>query len=118
MPKLLLRLLWRFCCRVESSMLAISPVPNTGVGIRKMMLFAARAALKLGCPRTQVPASARPLTVNRSSTPPLGLFVLAVPLGLKKNGKRASRVGPLAVMKYGVASLGATRGWGPLVNWN
>ena len=46
--------------------------------------------------------------MNRSSTPPLGLLVLAVPLELKKNGNRASRVGPVAVMKYGVASLGAT----------
>src|SRR5215470_9996607 len=117
-PKLLLLAAAWLLSRVDSSMLLIKPAPNTGVGMRKMMLFAAAAALELGCCRTQVPASARPLTVNRSSTPPLGLFVLAVPSALKKNGKRASRVGPLAVIKNGVASLGATRGCGPLVNWN
>src|SRR6516225_8561095 len=86
--------------------------------MRKMMLLAALAALKLGCCRLQEPASDRPETVKRSSTPPFGLLVLAVPLALKKNGKRASRVGPLTVMKAGVASLGATRGWGPLVKTN
>src|SRR5258708_780481 len=86
----------------------MKPEPKVGVGIRKMMLFAACAALKLGCGRLHAPASERPVTVNRSSTPPLGALVLAVPLGLKKNGKRASRVGPLAAMKYGVVSLGAT----------
>ena len=72
------------------------------------MLFAASAAAKLGCVRLQLPASERPVTVNRSSTPPLGALVLAVPLELKKNGKRASRVGPFAVMKYGVVLSGAT----------
>ena len=44
--------------------------------------------------------------MNRSSTPPLGALKLTVPLALKKNGNRASRVGPLAVMKYGVVSAG------------
>ena len=77
-------------------MFAISPVPNAGVGMRKMMLFAALAALKLGCCRLQVPASVRPETVNRSSTPPLGALGLALPNGSKKNGNRASRTGPLA----------------------
>src|SRR5579859_798826 len=102
MPKLLLRLLARLFCRVESSMLAISPAPKTGVGMRKMMLPAAFAALKLGCCRLHVPASARPLTVNRSSTPPLGLLRLAVPSELKKNGNRASLTGPLAWTKNGI----------------
>ena len=37
---------------------------------------------------------------------------------LKKNGKRASRVGPLAVIKLGVALSGSTRGCDPLVNVN
>src|SRR5260370_17091282 len=83
-------------------MLAIKPAPKTGVGMRKMMLLAATAALKLGCRRLQEPASARPLTVNRSSTPPLGALRLAVPSGLKKNGNRTSRTGPLAVMKDGM----------------
>lgn len=73
-----------------------------------MMLLAAFAALKLGCDRLQVPASPRPLTVNKSSTPPFGLLRFAEPLLLKKNGKRASRVGPVAVIKNGVVSLGAT----------
>ncbi len=83
-------------------MLAIKPAPKTGVGMRKMMLLAALAALKLGCPRLQLPASLRPLTVNRSSTPPLGALRLAVPSGLKKNGNRASRTGPLAATKNGM----------------
>src|SRR5580693_2258943 len=107
-PKLLLRLVAWFFSRVESSRFSINPAPNVGVGIRKIMSFACSAALKLGCGRLQLPASVRPLTVNRSSTPPLGLLVFTVPFGLKKNGNRASRVGPLAVMKYGVESLGAT----------
>src|SRR3954453_5538423 len=92
---------WLFS-RVESSMFSTRPAPNTGVGMRNMRLLAACAALKLGCCRLQEPASARPETVNRSSTPPLGAAVLAVPLALKKNGKRASRVGPFAVMKDGM----------------
>src|SRR5437667_7296069 len=83
-------------------MLAISPMPNVGVGMRKMMLFAALAALKLGCCKLQAPASVRPVTVNRSSTPPLGALWLALPNWSKKNGKRASRTGPLARTKYGM----------------
>src|SRR5260221_477569 len=83
-------------------MLAISPAPKTGVGMRKMRLPAAFAALKLGCVRLHTPASARPLTVNRSSTPPFGALTLAVPLALKKNGNRASRTGPLARTKNGI----------------
>jgi len=42
--------------------------------------------------------------------------VFAVPLLLKKNGNRASTVGPVAVTKYGIESFGAV----PLVvklNW-
>src|SRR6266849_4532783 len=101
-PMLLLALAAWLLSRVESSMLAIKPVPNVGVGMRKMMLLAAFAALKLGWPRLQAPASARPLTVNRSSTPPFGALVLAVPLALKKNGNRTSRTGPLARTKYGM----------------
>src|SRR6266446_364157 len=83
-------------------MFAINPVPNVGVGMRKIMLFAALAALKLGCGRLQLPASARPERVNRSSTPPLGAFGLALPNWSKKNGKRASRTGPLACTKNGM----------------
>src|ERR1700681_2122444 len=92
-PTLLLRFLVSLFNRVESSRFSIIPAPKVGVGMRKMMLLADRAALKLGCGRLQAPASERPETVNRSSTPPLGALVLAVPLELKKNGNRASRVG-------------------------
>src|SRR5205807_10555810 len=80
-------------------MFAIKPEPKTGVGMRKMRLLAAAAAAKPGWVKLQPAASARPLTVNRSSTPPFGLLTLAVPLALKKNGKRASRTGPLAATK-------------------
>src|SRR6516164_8405609 len=107
-PKLLLRLVAWLFNKVESSRFSIKPAPNTGVGMRKMMLLAACAATKLGCGRLQAPASERPVTVNRSSTPPLGALVLTVPFELKKNGNRASRVGPLAVMKLGVLFPGAT----------
>src|SRR5882672_11744376 len=88
--------------RVESSMFSTSPAPNSGVGMRKIRLLAAWAAAKLRCGMLQLPASARPETVYRSSTPPLGAPVLTVPFELKKNGKRASRVGPVAVMKEGI----------------
>src|SRR5262249_12836584 len=77
------------------------PAPNTGVGMRKMRLLAAAAAAKLGCWRLQLPASARPETVKIVSTPPFGELVLALPSILKKNGKRASRTGPVAVMNEG-----------------
>src|SRR5579864_1189263 len=83
-------------------MFEISPEPNTGVGMRKIRLLAACAAAKPGCCKLQAPASARPLTVNMVSTPPFGFAVLAVPLALKKNGKRASRTGPAAVTKDGM----------------
>src|SRR5207248_6116554 len=83
-------------------MFAIRPAPNVGVGMRKMMLFVALAALKLGCCRLQAPESARPETVNRSSTPPLGALGLGLPNWSKKNGNRASRTGPLARTKYGM----------------
>src|SRR2546423_7377781 len=83
-------------------MFDIRPEPNTGVGIRKIRLLAFAAAVNPGCCKLQPAASARPLTVNRSSTPPFGLLTLAVPLALKKNGKRASRTGPVAVTKDGM----------------
>src|SRR5579862_341564 len=83
-----------------------SPAPKTGVGMRKMRLPAAAAAAKLGCTKVQPFASVSPETVKMVSTPPLGALVLAVPSLLKKNGKRASRVGPWAVMNVGVVSFG------------
>src|SRR5215475_4759104 len=73
-----------------------------------MTLLLATACWKLGCCSWQLPASERPVMVNRSSTPPFGLLVSGCPFCFTKNGKRASRVGPVAVMKGGVVSLGAT----------
>src|SRR6267143_4854937 len=102
MPKLLLALAARLFNKVESSTFSINPVPKVGVGIRKMRLLVACAWAKLGCCRLQLPASERPDTVNKSSTPPLGAFGLGFPLASKKKGKRASRVGPLAVMNDGI----------------
>src|SRR6267378_1906534 len=67
-----------------------------------LLALAACAWAKLGCCRLQLPASERPDTVNKSSTPPLGAFGLGFPLASKKKGKRASRVGPLAVMNDGI----------------
>src|ERR1700675_1286576 len=84
-------------------MFPIRPAPKSGVGMRKIMLFSARASSKLGCGSiVHVDASDRPTTVNRSSTPPLGAFRFRSPDLLKKNGKRASRTGPLGVMKDGI----------------
>ena len=84
-----------------------------------MMLLSATAVAKLGWGSkvllVQVPASERPVTVNNVSTPPLGELVFTPPLLLKKKGKRASRVGPLAVIKDGIVLPGATP---LLVNWN
>src|SRR5580658_1533825 len=112
MPKLLLRFTAWFFNRVESSRFSIRPAPKTGVGIRKMTLFSETAVAKLGCGSAvalvQAPASERPVTVNIVSTPPLGALVFTEPLLLKKNGNRASRVGPVAVMKDGIVFPGAT----------
>src|SRR5580704_4492623 len=71
-PKLLLRFLAWLVKRVESSKFSINPAPKVGVGILKMMLLYCPAVLKLGCGKLQLPVSERPVTVNRSSTPPLG----------------------------------------------
>src|SRR5215467_1137194 len=88
--------------RVESSIFSIKPAPNVGVGMRKMRLLVACARAKLGWGRLQVPASLRPVMVKRSSTPPLGLAVFGLPLASKKNGNRASRTGPVEVIKLGM----------------
>src|SRR6202451_1595296 len=111
-PKLLLRFTSSLFNKVESSMFSIKPEPKVGVGMRKITSFSDTAVAKLGCGSVvlllHVPASERPVTVYRSSTPPFGSLVFTVPLVLKKNGKRASRVGPLAVMKDGTVFPGAT----------
>src|SRR5579872_5451398 len=85
-------------------MFSIRPSPKTDKGMRKIRSLSAAAVAKLGWGMLQPGAgtSLRPEMTNRSSTPPFGAAVLAVPLALKKNGKRASRVGPLAVMKEGM----------------
>src|SRR5579863_1623938 len=102
-PTLLFRLFTRLFNSVDSSRFSIRPAPNTGVGMRKIRLLSAAAVAKLGWVRLQFcPPSGRAETVKRVSTPPFGAFWLTVPLALKKNGKRASRVGPPAVMKAGV----------------
>jgi hypothetical protein len=73
-----------------------NPSPNVGGGIRKVTLFSATAAPKFGCAKTQPGASDRPCIEKRSCTPPSG-----VPSGL--SAKRASRIGPFAVMNDGIA---------------
>src|SRR5437763_12975789 len=107
MPTLLTLLFLVLVSSAESSMFSTSPRPKVGVGMRKMRLLVAAAWAKLGWVRVQLPASARPVIVNRSSTPPLGLLGLGLPLASKKNGKRASRVGPVWVINAGRVSLGA-----------
>src|SRR5580700_7144985 len=76
------------------------------------MLFSDTAVAKLGCGNAVLllhpPASDRPVTVKRSSTPPFGELRFTEPLELKKNGNRASRVGPVAVMNDGSVLPGAT----------
>src|SRR6516162_7022516 len=115
MPKLFVRLAAWFLSKLESSRFSIKPRPKVGVGMRKMTLFVATACAKGGCATEQEPASERPVIVKRSSTPPLGALVLTLPFELKKKGKRASRVGPLAVMKLGMVLLGAVPS---ATNWN
>src|SRR5712671_3684140 len=84
--------------RPESGTASTNPRPNVGVGMRKMTLFAESAAAKFGCVMLQPGASERPLMTKRSWTPPSG-----VPSGLRT--KRASRTGPVAVMKDGAVFL-------------
>src|SRR5436190_5077761 len=78
---------------------SISPLPNVGVGVRKLML----AVLpKSGCTMPHDPASGRPVMTNRSCTPPSG-----DPSGLFL--KRTSRTGPLDLMNGGIALLGLAK---------
>src|ERR1051326_870125 len=107
MPNLLCEFAAWFASRVESSRFSISPAPNVGVGIRTIKLLYWPAVLKLGCGRLQDPASDRPVTVKRFSTPPFGALKFGVPLPLKKKGNLASTVGPFALRKYGTVSAGA-----------
>ena len=94
---------------VASGISSIKPAPNTGVGIRKITFFRAASRLKSGWARTQPAASVRPAMVNRSWTPPS-----RVRSALNLN--RASRTGPLGVMKEGTTffapSFVATAIWG------
>src|SRR5579863_2889907 len=84
-----------------SGIASISPAPNTGVGMRKMMfglpprpVSGLPAGRKSGCAILHAPASLRPVITNTSCTDPS-----AVPSGLSLN--RASLIGPLAVMNHG-----------------
>src|SRR4029077_16721488 len=88
--------------RVESSMFSTSPAPNMGVGIRKMMLLFCWACLKFGCCRLQRRAPALPETVKNASTPPFGALLFGTPWEFAKKGKRATSVGPWAVMNEGM----------------
>src|SRR5882762_7148573 len=80
--------------RFPSGIFSISPAPNVGVGMRKMMFLCWIAWAKFGCVILQPVASVRPVITKRSCTPPS-----AVPFGFLM--KRASRMGPFAVMKDG-----------------
>src|SRR6516225_6733049 len=80
---------------------SMSPAPNTGVGMRKMMLrfppwpvIGFPAGPKFGWAMLQPAASARPVMTKRLCTAPSG-----VPSGFRL--KRASRIGPLFVMNHG-----------------
>src|SRR6516165_7413762 len=86
----------------ESGRASISPLPNTGVGMRKIMFrFPPRpvtglpAGKKSGCAMLQPTASLRPVMTNRSCTSPSLL-----PSGLFLN--RASRTGPFCAMNQGI----------------
>ncbi len=65
----------RYASRSESSMFSIRPLPNTGVGMRKLMLLLATAAAKFGCANegVQVLASLRPAMVKSACTLPSGV---------------------------------------------
>jgi hypothetical protein len=92
-----------FCCawalnafrRDWSEIPSTNPSPNVFIGMRKITLFAASSAAKFGCAKTQPGASERPCVEKRLCTLPSG-----VPSGLFT--KRASRIGPFAVMKDGI----------------
>ncbi len=76
----------------------MSPSPNTGVGVRKITLLLACWEAKFSCTRLQPDAlpvaSERPVITNSEWTPPSG----APPGWILK---RASRMGPFAVMNEG-----------------
>src|SRR5207245_2742090 len=73
---------------------SMSPAPKTGVGILKMMFRLRTWVSKSSCLMLQPGASLCPAITNRAWTPPS-----REPSGL--NWKRASRIGPLAVMNDG-----------------
>src|ERR1700688_355904 len=85
----------------ESGIDSISPAPNKGVGIRKIMfgfppcpVTGFPGGRKFGCAMLQPGASARPVITKRLCTSPS-----PVPSGLFLN--RASRTGPFCVMNHG-----------------
>src|SRR5205085_5928320 len=102
----------RLAIRVASGVASTRPRPKVGVGMRKITLLPATWEAKFGCPRLQPGASVRPAMVNKSWTPPSsGPVGLAGSLGLVKvvDTKRASRTGPLAVMKEGTVLRAPSR---------
>jgi len=80
--------------RVESSTFSINPVPKVGVGIRKIRLF---GRLRLG-ETGLLQAAASGVGAARDGEQvfysAVGAFGLGLPNWSKKNGNRASRVGP------------------------
>src|SRR5262249_50754965 len=86
----------RLACRVASGVFSTSPNPNSGVGMRKITLLVETAVAKSGCASEQPTASDRPVIVYRAWTPPS-----SAPLEVLI--KRASRMGPSAVINDGTA---------------
>src|SRR5579864_2845767 len=93
----------------ESGIASMSPAPNAGVGMRKMMFgfppwaeSGFPAGRKLGWAMLQPAASLRPVITKRLCTPPL-----LVPFGF--NLKRASRMGPFCAMNQGTVFLAPLR---------
>src|ERR1700723_891144 len=85
----------------ESGIASMSPAPNTGVGMRKMIfglpfwpVNGFPAGRKFGWAMLQPAASPRPVMTNRSCTAPS-----LVPSGFCL--KRASRMGPFGAMNHG-----------------
>src|SRR5260370_37999835 len=67
-----------------------------------MILWVSCAMKTPGCGKRHLPVPDRPEPVNKPAPPPLGAFVFGLPFASKKNGKRASRVGPVEVMNDGM----------------
>jgi hypothetical protein len=115
----------RFRTSSDSVIDSMSPMPNTGVGMRKITLFCDTACAKLSCTMLQPLAfpvpSLRWLITYSACTPPS-----AWPFGSRL--KRASRMGPFSVMNEGTVlrapNAVAMANWGftagavpPIAGW-